>query len=216
MAAIRFVKPSVGPKRPPRVVVAGPRGSGVTTQAKILADGLNAIYLCPEDLLQREIKNRTELGRDAMEYTDRNQPVPDSLWVDIVLDYMCEPDAHARGYVLEGFPCTEPVARMLKTAGAAHVLPNRVVWLSSPTEFEESERRLKEAAKLTKTHVPDRSLLELSLTESSIAFEELTDFNGDIMRAFITDEPAQTVHERVLDFVTHPLPRKDNSEAGAM
>ena len=86
-----------------RVVLLGPPGAGKGTQAQRVADALSVSRVSSGDLL-REHRNRgTELGRLAGSYMDRGALVPDDVTIDMVMDWIDDPDRR-RGFVLDGFP----------------------------------------------------------------------------------------------------------------
>ena len=58
------------------------------------------------------IKNGTELGKEAKTYMDKGELVPDELTVRILLDRVAQEDCK-NGYVLDGFPRTIPQAEVL-------------------------------------------------------------------------------------------------------
>ena len=76
-------------------------------------------YMIPHistgDIFRANIKNGTELGKQAKEYMDKGQLVPDELTVKILLDRVAQEDCK-NGYVLDGFPRTIPQAEVLDKA----------------------------------------------------------------------------------------------------
>jgi adenylate kinase family enzyme len=51
---------SNAPKRPPRILVRGPPGSGCETQAKALAQVYGLVHLSAQDLLKKEMLTNLE------------------------------------------------------------------------------------------------------------------------------------------------------------
>ena len=95
-----------------RVVLLGPPGAGKGTQAQRVADALSVSRVSSGDLL-REHRNRgTELGRLAGSYMDRGALVPDDVTIEMVMDWIDDPDRR-RGFVLDGFPRNLAQARAL-------------------------------------------------------------------------------------------------------
>ena len=64
------------------------------------------------DIFRKNIKEGTELGRKAQEYTNSGRLVPDELVVDLVKDRLMQDDC-ANGYLLDGFPRTIAQAEAL-------------------------------------------------------------------------------------------------------
>lgn len=58
---IRFK--SNAPRRPPRVILLGPPGSGRSTQAKKLSQRFGLVYVCTRSLLKYEISKNTPAGK---------------------------------------------------------------------------------------------------------------------------------------------------------
>ena len=61
MLRIRFR--SNAPRRPPRVILLGPPGSGRSTQATIIAKRYGLVHVCARSLLKSEISKSPELGK---------------------------------------------------------------------------------------------------------------------------------------------------------
>ena len=58
------------------------------------------------------MRDETELGRTAKEYMDRGDLVPDEVIVGVIAERIDSPEA-ADGFILDGFPRTEPQAEAL-------------------------------------------------------------------------------------------------------
>ncbi len=61
-----------------RLLIMGPQGVGKGTQAALLAEHFNIPTISTGDIFRYNIKNKTELGLEAMSYTDKGELVPDS------------------------------------------------------------------------------------------------------------------------------------------
>lgn len=87
------------------VVFLGPPGAGKGTQCKLLVDRYGLEHLSSGDILRRERKDGTELGKKAQSFMDSGALVPDDL---IVAMMMTELDGGGEdaGFVLDGFPRT--------------------------------------------------------------------------------------------------------------
>ncbi|MCD7836678.1 MAG: adenylate kinase [Lachnospiraceae bacterium] len=95
-----------------KIVMLGAPGAGKGTQAKMIAEKYSIPHVSTGDIFRANIKNGTELGREAKQYMDKGQLVPDELTVKLLLDRVAQPDC-AEGYVLDGFPRTIPQAEVL-------------------------------------------------------------------------------------------------------
>lgn len=68
---------SNAPRRPPRVILLGPPGSGRSTQASILALRYGLVHICTRSLLKNEIARNPEFGQIITKCIDSGQMVPD-------------------------------------------------------------------------------------------------------------------------------------------
>ena len=78
----------------------------------MIADKYQIPHISTGDIFRANIKNGTELGKEAKTYMDKGELVPDELTVRILLDRVAQPDCE-KGYVLDGFPRTIPQAEVL-------------------------------------------------------------------------------------------------------
>lgn len=95
-----------------KIVMLGAPGAGKGTQAKMIAEKYSIPHVSTGDIFRANIKNGTDLGKEAKTYMDKGQLVPDELTVRILLDRVAQDDCK-NGYVLDGFPRTIPQAEVL-------------------------------------------------------------------------------------------------------
>lgn len=86
-----------------RAVLVGPPGAGKGTQAQILAAELSIPKVSTGDIFRANVGGGTELGKQAKEYMDRGDLVPDEVTNAMVRSRLAEPDAR-EGFLLDGFP----------------------------------------------------------------------------------------------------------------
>lgn len=98
-----------------KIIMLGAPGAGKGTQAKLIAEKYGVPHISTGDIFRANIKNGTELGKEAKTYMDKGQLVPDELTVKILLDRVAQDDC-GKGYVLDGFPRTIPQAEVLDEA----------------------------------------------------------------------------------------------------
>ena len=98
-----------------KIVMLGAPGAGKGTQAKMIAAEYGLPHISTGDIFRANIKEGTELGKEAKTYMDAGQLVPDELTVKILLDRVAKDDCK-NGYVLDGFPRTIPQAKVLDEA----------------------------------------------------------------------------------------------------
>lgn len=98
-----------------KIIMLGAPGAGKGTQAKMIAEKYGIPHVSTGDIFRANIKNGTELGKEAKQYMDQGKLVPDELTVKILLDRVAQDDCK-NGYVLDGFPRTIPQANVLDEA----------------------------------------------------------------------------------------------------
>ena len=98
-----------------KIIMLGAPGAGKGTQAKMIAEKYSVPHVSTGDIFRANIKNGTELGKEAKKYMDQGLLVPDELTVKILLDRVAQDDCK-NGYVLDGFPRTIPQAQVLDKA----------------------------------------------------------------------------------------------------
>ena len=69
-----------------KIIMLGAPGAGKGTQAKKIAAKYAIPHISTGDIFRANIKNGTELGKKAKEYTDQGLLVPDELTCDLVMD----------------------------------------------------------------------------------------------------------------------------------
>ena len=94
------------------IVLLGAPGSGKGTVGKILAENLKLAHISTGDLFRENLKNETELGKEAKEYMDKGELVPDEITVKMLAKRMEEKDT-VNGAILDGFPRTKNQAIVL-------------------------------------------------------------------------------------------------------
>jgi adenylate kinase len=93
------------------LILLGPPGAGKGTQASRLTEDFGLPYIGTGDLLREHTAEGTELGRQAQEYMDRGDLVPDDLVIAMILEKVEEEGDD--GFLLDGFPRTVPQADAL-------------------------------------------------------------------------------------------------------
>ena len=94
------------------LILLGPPGSGKGTQGETLHADLELPYYATGDILRAAVRDGTELGRQAKEYMDRGDLVPDDVIVGVIAERIGQAEA-ADGFILDGFPRTTPQAEAL-------------------------------------------------------------------------------------------------------
>jgi adenylate kinase len=94
------------------LILLGPPGSGKGTQGERLQEDFRLPYYATGDILRAAVKEGTEVGKQAREYMDRGDLVPDEVIIGVIAERIQDDDA-ADGFILDGFPRTVPQADAL-------------------------------------------------------------------------------------------------------
>ena len=125
-----------------RVVLLGPPGVGKGTQGRRLAKSQGWALISTGEMLREAVRRGTPLGLEAGRQMDAGLLVGDDVMIGLVRERIAEPDAQ-RGFVLDGFPRTEPQADALDAMLKERHQPLDAVLSLSATE-EALVRRLSE------------------------------------------------------------------------
>ena len=94
------------------LILLGPPGSGKGTQGERLQQDLELPYYATGDILRAAVREGTEIGQKAKEYMDAGDLVPDEVIVGVIAERIDEHEAED-GFILDGFPRTQPQADAL-------------------------------------------------------------------------------------------------------
>ena len=86
-----------------RFLIIGPPGAGKGTQAVKIAEELKISAISTGDIFRKNIKEETELGKEAKSYIDSGNLVPDSVTNNMVRARLDKADA-AHDFLLDGYP----------------------------------------------------------------------------------------------------------------
>lgn len=95
-----------------RIVFLGPPGAGKGTQAQMLAEHLSIPHISTGEMLRAAVQGGSELGQRVKSYLDSGELVPDEVIIDVIEARLTEADC-SHGFLLDGFPRTEPQAAAL-------------------------------------------------------------------------------------------------------
>ncbi len=101
------------------ILLFGPPGAGKGTQSELLIERQGMFHVSTGDLFRSAIKNQSELGQKAKSFMDQGRLVPDEIVIGMVEEALDR--AEGRGFILDGFPRTQPQAvaleKMLSSKG---------------------------------------------------------------------------------------------------
>ena len=96
-----------------RLVVLGKQGAGKGTQCVRLSHHYVVPHISTGDMLRRAVKTGSALGLKVKETMDSGELLGDDIIMEMVADRLSEPDARARGFILDGCPRTTHQAETL-------------------------------------------------------------------------------------------------------
>lgn len=128
-----------------RILLMGPPGAGKGTQAALLAQQLGVPHISTGDIFRANVSQGTALGKQAQEFMDKGEYVPDDVTNAMVRDRLSWPDA-ANGFILDGYPrTTAQVAELDSMLADAGTSMDIVVELQADSDVL-VERLVKRAA----------------------------------------------------------------------
>ncbi len=117
-----------------RLVFLGAPGVGKGTQAEMVSAKYSIPKISTGDLLRAAVAQQTLLGKEAKQFMNRGDLVPDNVVIGLVQEKIGTADC-AKGFILDGFPRTVAQADTLGTLLAEKELSlDRVVHFVIPRE----------------------------------------------------------------------------------
>jgi len=93
----------------------GPPGAGKGTQAGVLSKKLEIPHISTGDMLRDAVSQGSKVGKQAKSYMVKGELVPDEVVIQIVKEKLSKPGTES-GFILDGFPRTQPQAEALDIA----------------------------------------------------------------------------------------------------
>lgn len=109
------------------IIFLGPPGSGKGTQAEVAAKEFGFNLIVMGDIIRKEIKNESELGKKAKAYVESGALVPDELVIDLIKGQLM-----GGSFILDGFPRTIRQAELLDRT---MIKIDKVVYFNCPADF---------------------------------------------------------------------------------
>lgn len=124
------------------LILFGPPGSGKGTQSEKLIARYGLKHLSTGDLLRNEICRQTLLGKEAQNFMDKGQLVPDEVVIGMISSALDE-NPEAKGFLFDGFPRTPAQAAALDNLLELKEAPIAVMLALDVSEEELIKRLLK-------------------------------------------------------------------------
>jgi adenylate kinase len=87
------------------IVLFGKPGAGKGTQAEFLKEKYHLIHISTGDIFRFNLKNDTDLGKQARVFMDAGDLVPDELTTKMLIDEINKHD-NPNGFLFDGYPRT--------------------------------------------------------------------------------------------------------------
>jgi adenylate kinase len=97
------------------LILLGPPGAGKGTQAERLVEDFDLPYYATGDILRNAVNEGSDLGKQAKEYMDRGDLIPDEVMCKVIMERLDSSEARD-GFLLDGFPRTPEQADVLADA----------------------------------------------------------------------------------------------------
>ena len=95
------------PRRPPKIILLGPPGSGRSMQSGILAETFGIVHVSPEELLKAEAEKNPGVKLKIRGSVESGESIPDEIMLRLIDSRLRQSDCRVNGWVLDGFPQTE-------------------------------------------------------------------------------------------------------------
>ncbi len=146
------------------LILFGPPGSGKGTQSEKLIAKYGLKHLSTGDLLRHEINHQTPLGKEAQNFMDKGQLVPDEVVIGMISSALDEnPDA--KGFLFDGFPRTQAQAKALDNLLELKEAPIAAMLALDVSEEELVKRLLKRGETSGRSDDNNESVIRARIVE---------------------------------------------------
>ncbi|KAL4559142.1 hypothetical protein LXL04_031276 [Taraxacum kok-saghyz] len=119
-------------REPLKIMISGAPASGKGTQCELITSKYDLVHIAAGDLLRAEVAAGSANGKQAKEYMEKGQLVPDEIVVMMVKDRLSQPDSTEKGWLLDGYPRSSSQATALQSFGFH---PDLFILLEVPQEI---------------------------------------------------------------------------------
>ena len=146
------------------LILFGPPGSGKGTQSEKLIAKYGLKHLSTGDLLRYEISRQTRLGKEAQNFMDKGQLVPDEVVIGMISSALdANPDS--KGFLFDGFPRTSAQAEALDKLLELKKAPIAVMLALDVSEEELVKRLLKRGETSGRSDDTNEGVIRARITE---------------------------------------------------
>jgi len=146
------------------LILFGPPGSGKGTQSEKLIAKYGLKHLSTGDLLRNEISRQTSLGKEAQNFMDKGQLVPDEVVIGMISSAL-DNNPDAKGFLFDGFPRTAAQAKALDELLKLKNAPISVMLALDVSEDELIKRLLKRGQTSGRSDDNNENVIRARITE---------------------------------------------------
>lgn len=146
------------------LILFGPPGSGKGTQSEKLIAKYGLKHLSTGDLLRSEISRQTPLGKEAQNFMDKGQLVPDEVVIGMISSAL-DGNPNAKGFLFDGFPRTAAQAEALDKLLELKNAPITVMLALEVSETELIKRLLKRGETSGRSDDNNENVIRARITE---------------------------------------------------
>jgi len=146
------------------LILFGPPGSGKGTQSEKLIAKYGLKHLSTGDLLRSEISRQTPLGKEAQNFMDKGQLVPDEVVIGMISSAL-DGNPNAKGFLFDGFPRTAAQAEALDKLLELKNAPIAVMLALEVSEAELIKRLLKRGETSGRSDDNNENVIRARITE---------------------------------------------------
>ncbi|MDI9347116.1 MAG: nucleoside monophosphate kinase [Methylacidiphilales bacterium] len=167
-----------------KILLLGPPGAGKGTQGDLLCQTLKIVKVSCGDILRKESRSGSELGKNLSAIMASGALVPDSLIIEI-MNKELKQKQYDDGYLLDGFP---------RTVGQAQALHSTVCVLDAVIEINISDATLHSRLEGRWIHSPSGRTYHTTFNPPKIPFTD--DITGEPLSQRVDDTP-ETIKKRL-------------------
>ena len=146
------------------LILFGPPGSGKGTQSEKLIAKYGLKHLSTGDLLRNEINRQTVLGKEAQNFMDKGQLVPDEVVIGMISSAL-DNNPDAKGFLFDGFPRTPAQAEALDELLDLKKAPIAAMLALDVSEDELIKRLLKRGETSGRSDDNNENVIRARITE---------------------------------------------------
>jgi adenylate kinase len=102
---------------PDIIILMGPQGAGKGTQSQMLAEKFSLPIVATGEMLREVAKTDAPLGRQVKAFQESGDLVSDDILAEVIKTRTSQEDCK-QGYILDGFPRTNPQMELLEEIAA--------------------------------------------------------------------------------------------------